>query len=167
MIELFANTKKGKYYYIGGGKCELCDKELDKIMIYSLKYRHGGGNFTVHRFCMDCLPTVKAQMQRKEIEEYYTAVVTERPPEASFPIFNSPKPLQDYKGGMSTFEAASNKNAPCETVIDRCIIANKTNRNIEINHKTREEKLKLLDNKDPDDILKAIHFIKKENEVKK
>lgn len=118
MIKVYYSQLNSNYYTTDSLKCECCRKNIERIARHVAAWnRRKSACFT---FCQGCYSRLGGKV---------TGIVTERKvvmivptlPEDAVPVFDNPPVLKDSE--LSLADAASNKLAPADKVIDRTVYA--------------------------------------------
>ena len=115
LLKLYYNPKTRKYYYTGKAVCCECGKYIEHILLFNAYFTKLGSG--IRTFCLNCLKKVNFIGYIMEIK---LAVVTQTPPEGSFPIFITRPVLTN--AGFTTIDLAV-KHIPGVVVKDRTRLA--------------------------------------------
>jgi len=106
ILKLFFNPRNKQHYYIPDEKliCNYCNKEIYRIIIFRFNWSKKS---YMERFCLNCIKKRKEIKKISIVEENYLALIIDRPPKSSYPIFIRPPNLQSLRSDITVFEAGN------------------------------------------------------------
>jgi len=121
----YGGAERKRYFIITPVICEVCKRELDPGMVAFLLVDWNPLKPQEMVFCQSCLREENVP-PNFHMQERKVCLVLEEPgllPPGSFPVRIVYPGLSDCKGGLSLFQAASQRVAPVEKVVDRTRLA--------------------------------------------
>ena len=104
ILKLFFNPKDKQHYYIPEDKliCNHCNKDIIKLVIFQFNWSKKS---YMQIFCINCIKKRKENKLISIVKEEYVALIVDKAPKYSYPIFIRTPKLSQSRSDISVIEA--------------------------------------------------------------
>lgn len=103
-LKLFFDSKNKRHYFIPDKnlKCISCKENIFDIIVFCFNWSNKKSN--METFCVDCSIKIERNITAV-ISETILAVMVDKPPKKTYPVFIGSPNMNNFRGDISIFEA--------------------------------------------------------------